>query len=70
MSEKTLTIVKIICSVLLAVAAALGTAFGLSSCNVTRVITTEAKTYQSGDSTFQVVTKTTEMYDAAKKTNL
>jgi len=39
----------------------------LSSCNVTRKVTTEAKHYQRGDTTTTIVTKTTETYEATKK---
>lgn len=39
----------------------------LNSCNVTRVVTTEAAHYQKGDTTVTIVTKTTESYDASKK---
>lgn len=39
----------------------------LSSCNVTRKVTTEAAYYQKGDTTVQIITKTTETYDASKK---
>lgn len=39
----------------------------LSSCNVTRKVTTEATYYQKGDTTVQIVTRTTETYDATKK---
>lgn len=39
----------------------------LTSCNVTRKVTTEATYYQHGDTTVQIITKTTETYDATKK---
>ena len=35
----------------------------LSSCNVTRTVTTKAEYYQRGDTTIQIVTRTTESYD-------
>ena len=35
----------------------------LSSCNVTRTVTTKAEYYQKGDTTIQIVTRTTESYD-------
>ena len=38
----------------------------LSSCNVTRVIKTEASHYQKGDTTTTIVTKTTETYEGKK----
>ena len=60
-------IIKIIISVLIAALTALGAAFGLSSCNVTRTITTRSETIQKGDSTVIIQTKTIEQYDASKK---
>ena len=36
----------------------------LSSCNVTRTVTTTAQTVQRGDTTTVVMTKTIEQYDA------
>lgn len=39
----------------------------LSSCNVTRTITTSASSYNNGDTTTHIVTKTIESYDATKK---
>lgn len=35
----------------------------MSSCNVTRTVTTKAEYYQKGDTTIQIVTRTTESYD-------
>ena len=60
-------IIKIIISVLIAALTALGAAFGLTSCNVTRTITTQSQYYQRGDTTCTIVTKTIEQYDASKK---
>lgn len=40
----------------------------MQSCNVTRVVSTEARSYQNGDTAVHIVTKTTETYDATKKT--
>ncbi len=60
-------IIKIIISVLIAALTAFGAAFGLSSCNVTRTITTRSETIQKGDSTVVIQTKTVEQYDASKK---
>ena len=36
----------------------------LSSCNVTRTVTTTAQTIQRGDTTTVIMTKTIEQYDA------
>ena len=44
-------------------------AIAMSSCNVTRTITTQSQYYQKGDTTCTIVTKTIETYDASKKTN-
>ena len=51
----------------LTVFAALYAACVLSSCNVTRTITTQSQYYQRGDTTCTIVTKTIETYDASKK---
>ena len=40
----------------------------MTSCNVTRVVTTESQYYTRGDTTCTIVTKTVESYDASKKT--
>ena len=42
-------------------------AFGLSSCNLTRTITTQSQYYQKGDTSVMIQTKVTESYDASKK---
>ena len=60
-------IIKIIISVLIAALTALGAAFGLTSCNVTRTVTTKSEYSQRGDTTVVIQTKTIEMYDASKK---
>ena len=60
-------IIKIIVSVLIAALTALGAAFGLSSCNVTRTITTQSQYWQKGDTSVVIQTKTIETYDASKK---
>ena len=60
-------IIKIIISVLIAALTALGTAFGLSSCNVVRTVTNRSEYYQRGDTSVMIQTKTTESYDAKKK---
>jgi len=65
MSKKQ--IIKIIISVLIAALTALGAAFGLSSCNVTRTITTKSEYWQKADTSVVIQTKTIETYDASKK---
>ena len=39
----------------------------VSSCNVTRTITTQSEYFQRGDTTCTIVTKTIETYDATKR---
>ena len=39
----------------------------LTSCHVTRTITTQSQYFQKGDTTCTIVTKTIETYDATKK---
>ena len=60
-------IIKIVISVLIAALTALGTAFGLTSCNVVRTVTNKSEYYQRGDTSVMIQTKTTESYDASKK---
>ena len=60
-------IIKVIISVLIAALTALGAAFGLSSCNVTRTVTTRSEAWQKGDTSCVIQTKTIETYDASKK---
>ena len=60
-------IIKIIISVLIAALTALGAAFGLSSCNVTRTVTTKSEYWQKADTSVVIQTKTVETYDASKK---
>ena len=52
---------------LIAALTALGAAFGLSSCNVTRTITTKSEYWQKADTSVVIQTKTIETYDASKK---
>ena len=40
---------------------------GLSSCNVTRTVTTRSEAWQKGDTNVVIQTKTVETYDASKK---
>ena len=53
--------------IVLACIAIFASAIAMSSCNVTRRVTTESSFFQRGDTTIQIVTKTTESYDATKK---
>ena len=60
-------IIKIIISVLIAALTALGAGLGLQSCNVVRTISNKSEYYQRGDTSVVIQTKTTESYDATKK---
>ena len=60
-------IIKIVISVLIAALTALGAAFGLSSCNVTRTITTKSEYWQKADTSVVIQTNTIETSDASKK---
>ena len=67
MSDKTKLILKVTISVLIAALTALAAGLGLTSCNVTRVITNESQYFHRGDTSVVIQTKTTETYDASKK---
>ena len=60
-------IIKIVISVLIAALTALGAAFGLSSCNVTRTMTTKSEYWQKADTSVVIQTKTIESYNAEKR---
>ena len=58
---------KIMENITTAVVTCVGIAFGLSSCNVTRTITTTSSSVQRGDTTVIIQSKTIEQYDASRK---
>ena len=60
-------IVKVIISVLIAALTALAAGLGLSSCNVTRTVTTRSEAWQRGDTSVVIQTKTVESYNAEKR---
>ena len=60
-------ILKLVISVLIAALTALAAGLGLSSCNVTRTVTTRSEAWQKGDTSVVIQTKTVESYDASKK---
>ena len=60
-------ILKLVVSVLIAALTALAAGLGLSSCNVTRTVTTRSEAWQRGDTSVVIQTKTVETYDASKK---
>ena len=57
---------KAIIGVLTALVALAAALLGLTSCNVTRTITTESKSMQHGDTAVIIQTKTIESYNAKK----
>lgn len=50
-----------------AIATALGILFGMTSCQVSRNITTTAESYNKGDTVMLIQTKTVETYTGTKK---
>ena len=60
-------ILKIVISVLIAALTALAAGVGLSSCNVTRTVTTRSEAWQRGDTSVVIQTKTVESYDGSRK---
>ena len=60
-------ILKLIISVLIAALTALAAGLGLSSCNVTRTVTTRSEAWQKGDTSVVIQTKTVESYNAEKR---
>ena len=61
-----LRLVKAIKYLALAIATAIAMALGLTSCNVTRTITTESKSLTRGDTAVIIQSKTIESYNAKK----
>ena len=51
----------------LSIATAIAMALGLTSCNVTRTITTESRSLTRGDTAVIIQSKTIESYNAVKK---
>ena len=60
-------IIKIVISVLIAALTALAAGLGLSSCNVTRTVTTRSEAWQKGDTSVVIQSKTVESYDGSRK---
>lgn len=67
MNERTKKILKVVISVIIAALTALAAGLGLTSCNVTRVVSTQSEYFQKGDTSVSILTKTIETYDATKK---
>lgn len=59
-------ILKAIKYLLVATATALGIAFGLTSCEVVRSITSSSECHQRGDTSVVITTKTIESYTGKK----
>lgn len=59
-------LIKAIKYLALAIATAIAMALGLTSCNVTRTITTESRSLTRGDTAIIIQTKTIESYNAEK----
>ena len=59
-------LLKAIKSLALAIATSIAIALGLTSCNVTRTITTESKSLTRGDTAVIIQKKTIESYNAKK----
>ena len=57
---------KAIKYLLLSIATAIAMALGLTSCNVTRTITTESRSLTRGDTAVIIQSKTIESYNAMK----
>ena len=60
-------IYKIIVTVTTAIVTCVAIALGLSSCNVTRTITTKSEYWQKADTSVGIQTKTIESYNAEKR---
>ena len=59
-------LVKAIKYLAMGIATAIAMALGLTSCNVTRTITTESRSLTRGDTAIIIQTKTIESYNAEK----
>ena len=59
-------LVKAIKYLTLAIATSIAMALGLTSCNVTRTITTESRSLTRGDTAVIIQSKTIESYNAKK----
>ena len=60
-------ILKVVISVLMAALTALAAGLGLTSCNVTRTVTTRSEAWQRGDTSVVIQTRTIESYDGTRK---
>ena len=60
-------IYKMVATIATAIVTCVAIALGLQSCNVTRSITSRSETWQRGDTSVVIQTKTIETYDASRK---
>ena len=59
-------IYKMVVTITTAIVTCVAIALGLTSCNVTRTVTTQSQYYQRGDTSVVIQTKTIESYNAEK----
>jgi hypothetical protein len=60
-------IYKIVVTIATCVTTCLAIALGLSSCTLTRTVTTQSQYYERGDTTCTIISKTVETYDGTRK---
>jgi hypothetical protein len=60
-------IYKIVVTIATSVTTCLAIALGLSSCTLTRTVTTQSQYYERGDTTCTIISKTVETYDGTRK---
>ena len=62
-------IYKMVATIATAIVTCVAIALGLQSCNVTRTVTTRSETWQKGDTSVVIQTKTIESYNAESVCN-
>ncbi len=60
-------IYKMVVTITTAIVTCVAIALGLSSCNVTRTVTTRSEAWQKGDTSVVIQTKTVESYNAEER---
>ena len=60
-------IYKMVATIATAIVTCVAIALGLSSCNVTRTVTTRSEAWQKGDTSVVIQTRTIESYDGTRK---
>lgn len=60
-------IYKMVVTITTAIVTCVAIALGLSSCNVTRTVTTRSEAWQKGDTSVVIQTRTIESYDGTRK---